>query len=98
MHISKKSSNFASSNKNKELKLAATAIRHTKMKTLNEMTRKELAGKWFDLQVARGMVFNTANRARFIIGCLKGNGAMRPMRKPELISCCLNAQAALEAK
>jgi hypothetical protein len=62
----------------------------------SEMTRKELAGKWFDLQVARGL-FDGTNRARFIFRCLNGVGAMKPMRKPELISCCENAQKALEA-
>ena len=66
------------------------------MKTLNEMTRKELEGKWFDLQVARGMNFKNS-RARYIHNCLKGIGAMHAMSKSELISCVKNAQAALEA-
>ena len=63
------------------------------MKTLNEMTRKELAGKWFDLQIERG--FNCGNRTRFIGRCLRGIGAMKPMSWNELYNCCVNAQKAL---
>ena len=65
------------------------------MKTLDKMTRKELASKWFDLQNERG--FNLTNRTRFITRCLKGIGAMKPMSWAELYNCCVNAQAALNA-
>lgn len=66
------------------------------MKTLNEMTRKELAGKWFDLQNERGM--NLTNRSRFIARCLNGVGAMKAMDWNVLYNCCVNAQAALANK
>jgi len=65
------------------------------MKTLENMTRKELAGKWFDLQNERG--FNLTNRPRFIARCLKGVGALKAMSWAELYSCCVNAQNALSA-
>ena len=66
------------------------------MKNLAELTRKELAGKWFDLQVERGM--NLTNRTRFIKRCLNGVGAMKPMRKAELISCIVNAQISISSE
>ncbi len=64
------------------------------MEDFKNMNRRELAGKWFDLQNKRGMYLE-GNRSRFVANCLRGVGALKPMSKTELYNCCVNAQAAL---
>lgn len=59
----------------------------------------DLAGKWYDLQVKRGLITARGPKAKqnFIRNAVNGVGASRPMTKAQLQSAVDNARQALKA-